>query len=269
MSKPKNQKTVSAKALLAQMDALAELARQDYVRAIQAVEAKVTEAHALRGTALAEATQEALPQRDELSRFIAIYGDQVIPAHAAVKAAAARDDLPAAKAQADKMLDGLEALAAISPDLAKKFEAYERRLATLEANDTAQEAKIKALEEAVRLLNGRIDYINSYLGQATSGKGFEPFDPSGSPVAPVVPSPVPQDPDPTTDPDSLAAAPAAAQTDDEPEPPKFPKKGIFRTLQERIGLGRSNGDGDSVPFRPSQFAGPVTSNNPATAGGAH
>lgn len=269
MSKPKNQKTVSAKALLAEMNALEALAREDYLKAIKAIEAVVAEGTALEGAARAALIEKNLPKRDELAAFIKVYDDQVIPAHAAVKAAAAEDDLPAAKAQADKMLDGLEALAAISPDLAKKFEAYERRLATLEANDTAQDDKIKALEELVRLLNGRIDYINHYLGQATSGKGFEPFDTSGSPVAPVVPSPVPQDPDPTTDPDSLAAAPAAAQTDDEPEPPKFPKKGIFRTLQERIGLGRSNGDGDSVPFRPSQFAGPVTSNNPATAGGAH
>lgn len=264
MTQKKNQpkKTVSAKALLAQMDALAELARQDYIRTIQAAEAKVAEAHALRGTALAEATQEALPQRDELSRFIAIYGDHVIPAHAAVKAAAAKDDLPTAKDEADKMLNGLEALAAISPDLAEKFEVYGRRLATLEANDTAQDDKIKALEELVRLLNDRIDYINHYLGQATSGKGFKPFNPSGSPVAPVVPSPVPQNPDPTTDPDSLAAA-AAAQTDDtEPS-----KKGSIRTFRERLRLG-----GGGNLWHPRQYIAPRvqgTDNQPATAGGAH
>lgn len=270
MSKPKNQKTVSAKALVAEMDALEALAREDYLKAIKAVEAIVAEVRSLQGAARAAFIKDALPQRNELSAFIKVYDDQVIPAHAAVKAAAAKDDLPAAKDEADKMLNGLEALAAINPDLATKFEAYESRFAAIETKNEQQDDEIEKLWAEIRRIHARGDYTEGYLLQATSGKGFEPYVPFGTPVvpAPVDPPQVPQDPHAITDAESLGAA-AAAKTDATDERQKPRKKGVIETLRERVGLGRSNGDGDSVPFRPSQFAGPVTSNNPATAGGAH
>lgn len=278
MTKQKTQKTVSAKALVEKLDALAALAREDYREATFGLADIVSEAETLQGAARAAFIKGSMPKRNELVEFIAVYDDLIIPAKAALKAAAAKDDLPVAQAQAGKMLDGLEALAAINPDLAAKFEAHERRLAALEASDKKQDAELEKLWAAIDEINARDGHIEGYLFRATSGKGFEPYVPFGTPK-PVDPAPqVPQASRPITDAESLAAAAGAddANPDDDTSDSQSdgPKKGWVAVLKERIGLGRGSRqeEGQGYPD-PRQYFGPrkdaETDNPSATAGGAH
>lgn len=266
MTKQKTQKTVSAKALVEKLDALAALAREDYRKATIALADIVSEAETLQGAARAAFIKGSMPKRNELVEFIAVYDDLIIPAKAALKAAAAKDDLPVAQAQAGKMLDGLEALADINPDLAAKFEA----------NDKKQDAEIEKLWAAIDKINARDKHIEGYLFRATSGKGFEPYVPFGTPVDPA--PQVPQADRPITDAESLAAAAGAddANPDDDTSDSQSdgPKKGWVAVLKERIGLGRGSRqeEGQGYPD-PRQYFGPrkdaETDNPSATAGGAH
>lgn len=173
--------------LVNEFDELTALARKDYKAATVALETIVAEAKKLTGVARAAYLKENLPKRDELVQFIGVYDSEVTPAYNAVKTAAAQGDLNTLEKEGEKLIDGLEALAGLSPDLAERFRS-------LEKNDPVQDA--------------RLDHIEAHLKAAG---GYVPYSTTPPAAAPVASVPVSSAKPVSTSTKELPIAPAVPQ----------------------------------------------------------
>ena len=162
--------------LVNEFDELTALARKDYEAATVEFEAIVAKAKTLYGAARAAHQMENKPKCDELQAYINVYEKKIIPAHDAVKTAAAQGDLETLEKEGEKLVDGLEALAELSPDLAERFRSLESGVTSLKKNDPVQDA--------------RLDHIEKHLLQAG---GYVPYGTTPTKEMPVVPT-VPQAP---------------------------------------------------------------------------
>ncbi len=180
--------------LVNEFDELTALARKDYKAATVALETIVAEAKNLTGVARAAHLKENLPKRDELVQFIGVYDSEVTPAYNAVKTAAAQGDVDTLEKEGEKLIDGLEALAGLSPDLAERFQLLVNDVTSLKENDPVQDA--------------RLDHIEAHLKAAG---GYVPYSTTPPAATPVASAPVSSAKPVSTSTKELPIAPAVPQ----------------------------------------------------------
>jgi hypothetical protein len=194
--------------LVNEFDELTALALKDYEAATVEFGTIVAKAKTLYGAARAAYQMENKPKRDELVTFINIYDNEVVPAHNAVKTAAAQGDLDTLEKEGEKLVDGLEALAELSPDLAERFRSLESGVTSLKKNDPVQDARLDHIEKHLLEAGGYVPYGTTPPAAApVASVPVSSANPVSTPTKelPVVPA-VPQAPHSVTDVESLAAA---------------------------------------------------------------